>query len=252
LQERKEGESMHGPIFGEFLGTMVLILFGDGCVANVLLKKSKGENSGWIVIATGWGLAVLCGIIASLGVGGVAHLNPAVTVAVAMATNSYSNVAPFIAAQMAGAFVGAVLVWLIYLPHWAGTTDQGAKLGIFCTAPAIRNIPSNALTEFLATTIALIVVGFAIGSKGLAANGLPAGMGPYLWGMLIWAIGLSLGGPTGYAINPARDLGPRIAHQLLPIAGKGGSDWGYALVPVVAPLLGGVAGAVLSKMFGIL
>jgi len=243
---------MHGPVFGEFLGTMVLILFGDGCVANVLLKKSKAEGGGWIVIATGWGLAVLCGILASLAVGGVAHINPAVTIAVAVATNSYTNVVPFIAAQMAGAFVGAVLVWLIFLPHWAETPDQGAKLAIFCTGPAIRKIPCNALTEFLVTTIALIVVGFSIGSKGVAVNGLPAGMGPYLWGMLIWAVGLSLGGPTGYAINPARDLGPRIAHWILPIPGKGSSDWGYALVPVIAPTLGGIAGAVLCKMFGIL
>lgn len=242
---------MHGPIFGEFLGTLVLILLGDGVVANVLLKKSKGENSGWIVIATGWGIAVLCGIIASLGVGGVAHLNPAVTIALAVGTGAYSTIVPYIAAQMVGAFCAGVLVWLIYLPHWAETPDQGAKLGIFCTGPAIRNIPSNALTEFL-VTILLVVVGFAIGSKGVAANGLPAGFGPFLWGMLVWGIGLSLGGPTGYAINPARDLGPRIAHAVLPIAGKGGSDWGYALVPVLAPSLGGVAGAAICLMTGIL
>lgn len=243
---------MHGPIFGEFFGTMVLILFGDGCVANVLLKKSKGEGGGWIVIATGWGMAVLFGIVASLSVGGVAHLNPAVTLAVAVASGSYGNVLPFIAAQMVGAFVGALLVWLVYLPHWAETPDQGAKLGIFCTGPAIRNIPGNALTEFLVTAIALVVVGSAIGTKGVAANGLPAGFGPYLWGMLIWAIGLSLGGPTGYAINPARDLGPRLAHQLLPIAGKGNSDWSYALVPIVAPLCGGIVGGVLAKALAIL
>jgi glycerol uptake facilitator protein len=243
---------MHGPVFGEFLGTAVMILFGDGVVANVLLKKSKGENSGWMVIATGWGLAVLVGIIISLSVGGVAHLNPAVTIALAVATGSYAFVLPYIAAQLAGAFVGAVLVWLVYLPHWSQTTDQGAILGIFCTTPAIRHIPCNALTEFLVTTIGLILAGLAIGSKGVAANGLAPGFGPYLWGMLIWAIGLSLGGPTGYAINPARDLGPRIAHQLLPIAGKGTSDWSYALVPIVAPALGGVAGAVLCRAFGII
>ncbi|MDR3516303.1 MAG: aquaporin family protein [Azospirillaceae bacterium] len=241
---------MHGPVFGEFLGTLILILLGDGVVANVLLKKSKGENGGWIVIATGWGLAVLCGIIASLGVGGVAHLNPAVTIAVAMGSGSYDIVVPYILAQMAGAFCAGVLVWLIYLPHWAETPDQGAKLAIFCTGPAIRNIASNALTEFL-VTIVLVVVGFSIGSKGLAANGLTAGFGPYLWGMLVWAIGLSLGGPTGYAINPARDLGPRIAHAVLPIAGKGGSDWGYALVPVLAPALGGAVGAVICRITGI-
>jgi glycerol uptake facilitator protein len=242
---------MHGPVFGEFLGTMVLILFGDGVVANVLLKKSKGENGGWMVIATGWGLAVLAGIIASLGVGGVGHLNPAVTIALAFSSGSYGTLLPYISAQIAGAFAGAVLVWVIYLPHWPETPDQGAKLGIFCTAPAIRKIPSNFLTEFLVTTLALLLVGFAIGSKGVSASGLPAGFGPYLWGMLVWGIGLSLGGPTGYAINPARDLGPRIAHQLLPIAGKGHSDWGYAWVPVIAPALGGIAGAMLCKAFGI-
>jgi glycerol uptake facilitator protein len=249
----KEGiVEMHGPVFGEFIGTMVLILFGDGVVANVLLKKSKGENGGWIVITTGWGLAVLAGIIASLGVGGVGHLNPAVTIALAVASGSYATVAPFIAAQISGAFVGAALVWIVYLPHWAETPDSGLKLAVFSTVPAIRNIPLNALTEFLVTALALLMVGFSIGSKGVAAAGLTPGFGPYLWGMLVWAIGLSLGGPTGYAINPARDLGPRIAHQLLPIAGKGSSDWGYALVPVIAPALGGCAGGLLCKAFGIL
>ncbi len=242
---------MHGPIFGEFLGTLVLILLGDGGVANVLLAKSKGQNSGWIVIATGWGLAVLAGIIASVAVGGVAHLNPAVTIAVAVSSGNYANVVPFILAQLAGAFAGATLVWLIYLPHWRETEDKGLKLAIFCTGPAIRALPANALTEFL-VTIVLVVVGFSIGTKGLAPAGLPSGFGPYLWGMLVWSIGLSLGGPTGYAINPARDLGPRIAHQLLPIAGKGGSDWGYALVPVLAPLAGGAVGALICKATGIL
>ena len=242
---------MTGPVFGEFFGTMILILLGDGVVANVLLSKSKGQNSGWIVITAGWGLAVLAGIIASLGVGGVAHLNPAVTVALAVGSGDWATVVPYIAAQVAGAFVGAALVWLVYLPHWAETEDAGLKLAIFSTGPAIRNIPANALTEFL-VTIVLVVVGFAIGSKGVSASGLPGGFGPYLWGMLVWGIGLSLGGPTGYAINPARDLGPRIAHQVLPIAGKGGSDWGYALVPVLAPLAGGVIGAVICKLTGIL
>lgn len=243
---------MHGPIFGEFLGTMVLILFGDGVVANVLLKKSKAENAGWMVIATGWGIAVLAGILTSLAVGGVAHLNPAVTISLAVASGNYSNVVPFIGAQLAGAFSGAVLLWLIFLPHWAVTEDQGAKLGIFCTAPAIRKLPCNLLTEFLVTVCALLLVGFSIGSKGVAANGLPAGFGPYLWGMLVWGIGLSLGGPTGYAINPARDLGPRIAHMVLPIPGKGNSDWGYAWVPVIGPILGGVVAALLCKAFHIL
>jgi glycerol uptake facilitator protein len=243
---------MHGAVFGEFLGTMVMILFGDGVCANCSLKKSKGENSGWIVIATGWGLAVLVGILVSLGVGGVAHLNPAVTVGLAVASGNFSNVASYIGAQMGGAFVGALLVWLVYLPHWRETEDKGAKLGIFCTGPAIRNLPANALCEFLVTLFALLLVGFSIGSKGVAPNGLMPGYGPYLWGMLVWAIGLSLGGPTGYAINPARDLGPRIAHQILPIAGKGSSDWGYALVPVLAPLLGAVVGGFFCKALNIL
>jgi glycerol uptake facilitator protein len=152
---------------------------------------------------------------------------------------------------MVGAFCGGLLVWLIFLPHWAETEDKGLKLAVFCTGPAIRNIPANALCEFL-VTIFLVVVGFAIGSKGVSATGLPGGFGPYLWGMLVWVLGLSLGGPTGYAINPARDLGPRIAHFVLPIAGKGDSDWGYALVPVLAPIVGGAVGALICKATGIL
>lgn len=243
---------MHGPVFGEFLGTMTLILFGDGAVANVLLGRSKGENGGWIVISTGWGLAVLAGILVSLAVGGVAHLNPAITLALAFANHSYQNIAPLIAAQLAGAFTGAVLVWLVYLPHWRETPDQGKKLGIFCTIPAIRYLPSNALTEFLVTIFGLVLAGFAIGSKGVTAAGVTASWGPFLWGMIVWAIGLSLGGPTGYAINPARDLGPRLAHQILPIADKGGSDWSYAAIPVIAPALGGIAGGLLCKALGVL
>ena len=242
---------MHGPVFGEFLGTLMLMLLGDGVVAGVLLKKSKAENGGWMVITCAWGLAVLFGIVTSLAVGGVAHLNPVITIALAVGTGEYGTILPYVAAQMAGAFAAAVLVWLIYLPHWAETESEGLKLAVFCTGPAIRNLPLNALTEFL-TTIVLVVAGFSIGSKGLAANGLPAGFGPYLWGMLVWGVGLSLGGPTGYAINPARDLGPRLAHAVLPIAGKGHSDWGYAAVPIVAPVLGGIAGALICVALGIL
>jgi glycerol uptake facilitator protein len=242
---------LHGPVFGEFLGTLMLMLLGDGVVANVLLKKSKAENGGWMVITTAWGLAVLFGILTSLAVGGVAHLNPVITVALAIANGDYGTILPYVAAQIAGAFTAGVLVWLIFLPHWAETEDQGLKLVIFCTIPAIRDFRYNALAEFL-TTIVLVVAGFSIATKGVAANGLPAGFGPYLWGMLVWAIGLSLGGPTGYAINPARDLGPRLAHAVLPIAGKGGSDWSYAPVPIVAPILGAVAGAVICLALGIL
>ncbi|WP_018075248.1 MIP/aquaporin family protein [Novosphingobium nitrogenifigens] len=241
---------MHGPLFGEFLGTMVLLLFGNGVVANALLADSKGKDGGWIVITAGWGFAVLCGIVTSLAVGGVAHLNPAVTLAGAVTSGDYSHVVPYIAAQMAGAIVSGVLVWLVYLPHWAGS-DPESKLAVFCTQPAIRAPAANALTEFLGT-VALIVVGTAIGSKGVSASGLAPGLSPFLWGILVWALGLSLGGPTGYAINPARDLGPRIAHALLPIAGKRDADWSYAWVPVVAPLLGGVVGAVIVRATGII
>ncbi len=229
----------------------MLMVLGDGVVAGVLLKKSKAENGGWMVITTAWGLAVLFGIVTSLAVGGVAHLNPVITIALAVASGDYATILPYVAAQMAGAFAAAVLVWLIYLPHWAETDNQGLKLAIFCTGPAIRNLPLNALAEFL-TTIVLVVAGFSIASKGVAANGLPAGFGPYLWGMLVWGVGLSLGGPTGYAINPARDFGPRLAHAVLPIAGKGSSDWGYAAVPILAPVLGGVVGAMICVALGIL
>jgi len=234
---------MHGPLFGEFMGTMVLILLGDGVVANVLLKKSKGEGSGWIVITTGWGLAVTAGIFVAIACGSPgAHINPAVTLAVALLSHSWVNVIPFWIAQFAGAFVGATLVWLAYLPHWAVTEDQGAKLGIFCTAPAIRNLPDNLMTEIIATTT-LVGVGFAFGATAVSPHGLAPGFGPYLWGMLVWVLGLCLGGPTGYAMNPARDFGPRMAHFILPIAGKGKSDFGYALIPILGPLIGGAMGA---------
>jgi glycerol uptake facilitator protein len=243
---------MHGPVFGEFLGVFVLILLGDGVCANVSLNKSKGQGAGFLTVATAWGLAVTAGIFASLAVGGIAHLNCAVTFALALAgALPWSQVGGLVGAQFAGAFVGAVLVWLTYLPHWAGTPDQATKLGIFCTAPAIRNLPLNALTEIIATCM-LCVVGFAFGSKGVSATGLPAGFGPYLWGMLVWVLGMGLGGPTGWAMNPNRDLGPRIAHAVLPIPGKGGSDWGYALVPVIGPLIGAGIASVICKATGIL
>jgi glycerol uptake facilitator protein len=243
---------LHGPVFGEFLGTLVLILLGDGVVAGVLLNKSKGQNSGWIVITAAWGFAVVCGIFTSLAVGGVAHLNCAVTLALALGgATPWSQVGGLVAGQFAGAFVGALLVWLAYLPHWAETPDQGLKLAVFCTGPAIRNLPANFLTEVIGTAM-LVIIGFALGSKGVSPTGLPAGYGPFMWGILVWSIGMSLGGPTGYAINPNRDLGPRIAHAVLPIAGKGGSDWGYALVPVIGPLVGGGIGSVICKATGIL
>ena len=210
---------MHGPFLGEFMGTLVLILLGDGVVANVLLKKSKGENSGWIVITTGWGMAVVAGIFTAIAFGSPgAHINPAITLTLALVSGDWSNVGVFWTAQILGAFAGATLVWLTYLPHWKVTPDAEAKLAIFCTAPAIRNLPANLLTEIIATTC-LIVVGFSFGSKAVSITGLPAGFGPSLWGVLVWALGLSLGGPTGYAMNPARDFGPRMAHAILPISG---------------------------------
>ena len=242
---------MHGPLLGEFMGTLVLILLGDGVVANVLLKKSKGENSGWIVIATAWGLAVSAGIFTAIAFGSPgAHINPVITLTSALITGDWSHVVPFWTAQFLGAFVGATLVWLTYLPHWRETPDEGTKLGIFCTGPAIRNLPANFLTEVIATTC-LVVVGFCFGSKSVSPTGLPAGYGPWLWGVLVWALGLSLGGPTGYAMNPARDFGPRVAHAVLPISGKGGSDWGYALVPIAGPLVAGCIGAAIVKFAGI-
>jgi glycerol uptake facilitator protein len=240
---------MHGAVFGEFLGTAILLLFGNGVVANVVLDRSKGKDSGWIVITAGWGFAVFCGIVTSLGVGGVAHLNPAVTLASAIVSSDYSHVVPYIAAQMAGALLSAVLVWLVYLPHWQGS-DPDSKLAVFCTQPAIRAPAQNALSEVIGTVV-LIIVGMGLASKGFATTGLAPGMGPFFWGILVWAIGLSLGGQTGYAINPARDLGPRIAHALLPIPGKRDSDWGYAWVPVLAPLTGAAIGAVIVRATGI-
>jgi glycerol uptake facilitator protein len=241
---------MHGPFLGEFMGTLVLILLGDGVVANVLLKKSKGENSGWIVIATAWGLAVVAGIFTAVAFGSpAAHINPAITLTVALLSGNWSNLALFWTAQVLGAFAGAILVWMTYLPHWKVTPDAEAKLAIFCTVPAIRNLPANLLTEIIATTC-LIVVGFSFGSKDVSASGLGVGMGPGLWGILVWAIGLSLGGPTGYAMNPARDLGPRVAHAILPIGSKRNSDWGYAFVPIAGPLIAGGIGAAIIKLAG--
>jgi glycerol uptake facilitator protein len=241
---------MRSPFFGEFMGTLVLILLGDGVVAGVLLKRSKAENAGWMVITTAWGLAVLCGIlVANLCGSADAHLNPAITLAAAAQSGDYSKLASYIPAQVGGAFVAAVLVWLFYLPHWAVTEDKEAKRGIFCTIPAIRNFPSNFFCEVVAT-IVLVLVAVAIGSKLVFPGGAAGGLGPWLVGALVWGIGLSLGGTTGYAINPARDFGPRLAHAVLPIAGKGGSDWGYAWVPVLGPAVGGLVAGFFLKLLG--
>ena len=239
---------MHTPWFGEFMGTLVLILLGDGVVAAVLLKKSKAENSGWIVITAGWAFAVMCGIFTAVACGSSgAHLNPAVTLGVAVRNHDFSQFLPFVLAQMLGAFVGAALVWLHYYPHWKETPDQSAKLGVFCTAPAIRNYAWNFVSEVIATFVLVFVVG-AIFSKNIVANGVVLGLGPYLVASLVWGIGLSLGGTTGYAINPARDLAPRLAHATLPIAGKGPSDWNYSPIPVFGPLVGGALAGLLVRL----
>ncbi|HLJ25498.1 MAG TPA: MIP/aquaporin family protein [Candidatus Angelobacter sp.] len=237
---------MAGKFFGEFMGTLVLVLLGDGVVAGVLLKRSKAEGAGWMVITTGWAFAVMAGVFTAIACGSSdAHLNPAVTMGFAVSSGQFTKLAPYIAAQMLGAFSGAILVWLHYLPHWRETQDADLKLACFCTAPAIRRLAANLVSEIVGTFVLVFVVG-AIFSKAVAASGPAAGLGPYLVGALVWGIGLSLGGTTGYAINPARDFGPRLAHALLPIAGKGTSDWSYASVPVLGPLIGaGLAGALM-------
>ncbi len=245
-------------VLAEAIGTMVLVLLGDGVVANVLLAKSKGQNAGWIVITVGWGAAVALAIYAVGRISG-AHLNPAVTVGLAaIGSFPWANVPGYVAAQVIGAFTGAALVWLAYWPHWAPTTDKDAKLGVFCTAPAIRNPAANVITEVIGT--AMLVFGvLAIGANAQAfarpgdvnlAVVFSGGLQPLLVGLLVLGIGVSLGGPTGYAINPARDFGPRLAHALLPIAGKRDSDWGYAWIPIVGPIIGGVLGALLFRAVG--
>jgi glycerol uptake facilitator protein len=232
------------PLLAELLGTMILVLLGDGVVANVVLKRTKGHDSGWIVITTGWALAVT---IAVYSVGRISgeHLNPAVTLGLAtIGTFPWANVPGYIAAQVAGAFLGGVLVWLTYLPHFAETEDPVAKLAVFSTVPALRRTSSNAFTEMVGTFVLVLGILAVLSPANLTqGSDWARGFGPALVGAIVWSIGISLGGPTGYAINPARDLGPRLAHAALPIAGKGGSDWAYAWVPIAGPLVGGVLGA---------
>ncbi|MEM8530269.1 MAG: MIP/aquaporin family protein [Chloroflexota bacterium] len=236
---------------GELFGTMILVLLGNGVVAGVLLNKSKAQNAGWIVITTGWAFAVMSGVFVAQALGSPgADINPAVTLAV-MVRGGYDPVTGILhmVAQMIGAIIGATLVWLHYLPHWSETSDAGAKLGCFSTGPAIRNTGTNLISEIIGT----FVLVFVILSIGPAAgpDGPVAGLGALIVAALVWGIGLSLGGPTGYAINPARDLGPRIAHLILPIAGKGGSDWSYSWIPVVGPFIGGVIAAIVAIAVGI-
>ena len=221
----------------EVIGTAILILLGDGVVAAVLLAQSKAQNSGWIVITFGWGMAVAMAVYA-VGQFSGAHLNPAVTFGFALeGTTEWSDVPTYWGGEFVGAFIGATLVWAAYSNHWRATEDPGLKLAVFCTAPAIRNTVANIITEIIGTFL------LVFGVLAIVANELAPGLAPLLVGLLVLAIGLSLGGPTGYAINPARDLGPRIMHAVLPIPGKGPSDWGYAWIPVVAPIIGGILGA---------
>jgi glycerol uptake facilitator protein len=227
------------PFLAEVIGTAILIILGDGVVANVLLSKNKGQNSGWIVITTGWALAVAVAVYAVGWISG-AHINPAVTIGLAaIGQFSWAQVPGYVVAQMIGGFLGGVIVWLAYLPHWGETADADLKLGVFCTAPAIRNVFANILCEIIGTFVLVLGV-LTITHPN---NDLTGGFAPLLVGFLVWGIGISLGGPTGYAINPARDLGPRLAHFVLPIPGKRDADWGYAWIPVVAPIIGGILGA---------
>jgi glycerol uptake facilitator len=242
----------------EFVGTLILVLLGDGVVAAVLLRESKAEGAGWVAICFGWGLGVAIAVYAVFAISG-AHINPAVTMGLAsIGLHPWAQVPWYIIAQLLGAFVGAILVWLVYLPHWRQTEDPELKLATFCTVPAIRNFASNFVTEVIATAMLVFgVVAIFANAQRIAEAGqvdLSAvyliGLLPLLVGLLVVVIGLSLGGPTGYAINPARDLPPRIAHAILPIAGKGGSDWSYSWIPVVAPIIGGVLGALAYRLLG--
>lgn len=242
----------------EFIGTAILTLLGCGVVAGVSLARSKALNGGWIVVTLGWGMAVAMAVYV-VGTTSGAHINPAVTLGLASIGDfEWALVPGYIAAQVAGGFVGAVLVYLVYLPHWEHTEDQATKLGVFSTAPAVRKPLLNMVTEIIGTALLLLgILGIGANADAVSSDGgvqlsdlFANGLAPLMVGLLVLAIGLSLGGPTGYAINPARDLGPRIAHALLPIAGKGPSDWGYSWVPIVGPLIGGVIGAWIWKLTG--
>ena len=231
------------PFLGEFIGTALLIILGAGVVANVVLSKTKGQNSGWIVITFGWAMAVFVGVYASTKLGGSGHLNPAVTIALSVFGDFDSSLlGSYLVAQFGGAFTGAIVAWLAYKQHFDDTADGELKLAVFCTAPAIRNKAYNLITEIVGTFVLLfgaLLMSKPAGSLG-ALDALPVGL-------LVLGIGISLGGPTGYAINPARDLGPRIAHFILPIPGKRDSDWSYAWIPVVGPVIGGLIAAFLFK-----
>jgi glycerol uptake facilitator protein len=235
------------PFVAEIIGTMLMILLGDGVVANVVLKDTKGNNSGWMVITTAWGLAVFVGVVVAGPYSG-AHLNPAVTIALAIAGKfAWASVVPYIIAQFTGACIGAFLVWISYYDHFKRTNNPAAILSVFCTGPAVRNYVSNIASEVIGAFVLLFTIFYITGAEITPAK-TPVGLGsvgaiPVTF--LVWVIGLALGGTTGYAINPARDLGPRFMHMLLPIKGKGTSDWGYAWIPVIAPLVGAAIAAAL-------
>lgn len=237
----------------EVIGTLVLILLGNGVVANVVLSGTKGQNSGWIVITTGWALAVFTAVVIAGPYSG-AHINPAVTIGLAIAGKfSWAKVPMFILAQFIGAMLGAFLVWLIYKDHFTLSKDQGLKLACFSTGPAIKNTPLNLVSEIMGTLVLIFVI-FHFTQGELGPDKTPIGLGslgavPVTF--LVWAIGLSLGGTTGYAINPARDLGPRIMHAILPIPDKGSSDWSYSWIPVVGPVIGASIAALLYLWFNI-
>ena len=239
------------PFFGEFMGTLIVILLGEGTNAGVTLNLSYAKASGWIVTTAGWAFAVFAGVISATACGSPgAHLNPAVTVAVAIKTGDYTHMLSFFAAQFLGAFAGAVLVYLFYKDHFDATDDAPAKRGIFCTGPAIRNLPRNLFCEAVATAVLLLVIG-SIGAKTFAPAGPAPGLAPYLVGILIWGLGIGLGGTTGYALNPARDLAPRLAHAVLPISGKADSEWSYASIPVLGPILGAILTGLFLRLTGI-
>ena len=227
------------------MGTAVLVLLGTGVCAAVTLRKTYAADAGWMVVTTGWALGVLCGVLTAQEFGSPgAHLNPAITLAGAIISGDYSLIPVYWSAQLLGAMCGATLTILHYGPHWKVTPDPAAKLGIFCTNAAIRSTPANLFGEALGTGLLVLVAG-AIFSHGVSATGPAPGMGQWLVASLVWGIGLSLGATTGYAINPARDFGPRLIHALLPIPGKGDSNWGYAWIPIVGDLTGGALAGVL-------
>jgi glycerol uptake facilitator protein len=242
---------MSTPFLGEFLGTMVLIVFGNGVVANTVLKQSKAEGAGWLNIILGWGLGVLFGVFVAIACGAPqADINPAVTFAKLLnGVYSGSDAIMIMFSQIAGGIAGGIFTWLFFRGHWELTEDQGTKLAVFCTGPAIRNYGQNFLCEVMATFMLIFPI-FAMFAKPVGP--MAPGVGPYMVGLLVVALGSALGGPTGYALNPARDLGPRIAHAICPIAGKGSSDWSYSWIPVIAPFVGGGIAFAVSKALGLI